>query len=125
MSAPSLRKAIDAKCRECGACGVGANWREHITCCPVTDCPLWHVRPLSKRMPSWLTRRSVETLPGTWRSLSMNDALKLIRNARVGAHQDSETLSCGGPVSSFGASGPNGPGERADSRGDVLRGGAP
>lgn len=46
----SLRKAIDAKCRDCiydPLSGLG-NWRQQVTGCTATDCPLYPVRPVSK-----------------------------------------------------------------------------
>ena len=45
----SLRKAIDAKCREClyDEC-VGQNWRKQTHACEITKCPLWPVRPKSR-----------------------------------------------------------------------------
>lgn len=43
----SLRKAIDAKCKECiydpiGGCG---KWREQVAACTSPCCPLFDVRP--------------------------------------------------------------------------------
>lgn len=45
----SLRKAINAKCRDCiyDPQGVG-NWRQQVTGCSSPACPLFLVRPLSK-----------------------------------------------------------------------------
>jgi len=46
----SLRKAIDAKCRECcydPTSGLGS-WRQQVEACPCTHCPLHNVR-LKKR----------------------------------------------------------------------------
>ena len=44
----SLRKAVNAKCRECiydpDAKGLGSALNQ-ITNCELTDCPLWSVRP--------------------------------------------------------------------------------
>ena len=74
MSGHSLRAAIDGKCRDCGACGAGANWREHVSCCPVTDCKLWRVRPLSKTAPAWLATRDAGALPAGWRKLPLEAA---------------------------------------------------
>ena len=46
---PSLRAAIDAKCKSCiydpGSRGLGA-WREQVAACSSTNCPLHPVRPL-------------------------------------------------------------------------------
>lgn len=48
-SRPSLRAAINAKCKECiYDCLSGAgNWREQVTACTSRTCPLYAVRPLS------------------------------------------------------------------------------
>lgn len=42
----SLRKSIDAKCKDCiydPVCG-GGTWREQIAQCSSVSCPLWPVR---------------------------------------------------------------------------------
>ena len=47
---PSMRKAIDAKCKECiydPLSGLGT-WRQQTHACPSTDCPLHELRPLSE-----------------------------------------------------------------------------
>lgn len=47
---PSLRKSIDAKCKDCtydDSNGLGT-WRQQTELCTVTRCPLWPVRPVSK-----------------------------------------------------------------------------
>ena len=44
----SLRKAIDDKCRDCIYDPASrGTWRQQVTICPQTDCPLWPIRPLS------------------------------------------------------------------------------
>lgn len=46
---PSLRKSIDAKCKDCTydeSNGLGT-WRQQTELCTVTRCPLWLVRPMS------------------------------------------------------------------------------
>jgi|GEM_PF-3712157 len=42
----SLRKPIDAKCRDCifDPCSGLGTWREQIAQCTALDCPLWPVR---------------------------------------------------------------------------------
>lgn len=43
---PSLRQAIDAKCRDCihdDQSGLGT-WREQVARCTCAACPLWPVR---------------------------------------------------------------------------------
>jgi len=44
----SLRQAINAKCRECifDRHGEG-NWKQQVTACSSTRCPLYTVRPTS------------------------------------------------------------------------------
>ena len=95
MKSQSLRSAIDGKCRDCGACDAGANWREHVSCCPVIDCPLWQVRPLSRYAPDWLASREADALPDGWCKLPMEQALAAMRNAPARTPRDSEKLSCG------------------------------
>lgn len=44
----SLRRAINAKCRDCihdPQAGQGT-WRQQVAACTCTSCPLWPVRPL-------------------------------------------------------------------------------
>ena len=46
----SLRKAIDAKCKDCifdEKSGLGT-WRQQTTACTSVDCSLYPVRPISK-----------------------------------------------------------------------------
>ena len=50
MNKHSLRDAINAKCKDCiydPLSGLGA-WREQVTACTATECPLYPVRPRSK-----------------------------------------------------------------------------
>lgn len=45
----SLRKAINDKCVDCIVDEeAGGTWRQQVTLCPSTDCPLYPVRPLSE-----------------------------------------------------------------------------
>lgn len=46
---PSLRRAINAKCRECiyDPRGGGGTWKQQVEACTATGCPLYPVRPLS------------------------------------------------------------------------------
>ena len=47
---PSLRRAIDAKCKSCTydpLSGLGT-WRQQVMACTIENCALWPVRPLSK-----------------------------------------------------------------------------
>lgn len=106
MSGHSLRAAIDRKCRDCGACDAGANWREHVSCCTVTDCALWPVRPLSKAAPDWLAKRDAGALPDDWRKLSMGAALALLRESRSSRPQDSQRPSRGDRAGQWRGNGP-------------------
>lgn len=48
---PSMRAAINAKCKDCihdPKAGLGA-WREQVEQCPCTGCPLYPLRPLSRK----------------------------------------------------------------------------
>lgn len=46
----SLRKAINAKCKECihDPKGGGGTWRQQVEACTDKRCPLYPVRPLSE-----------------------------------------------------------------------------
>lgn len=93
MSAPTLRSCIDTKCRECGGADGGARfWRVHVSACPVTDCPLWPVRPLARRnLPPWLASRNADDLPADFCALTTEEAIARIRSA--GALMDTETAT--------------------------------
>jgi hypothetical protein len=46
---PSMRKAINDKCKECiydPVSGPGT-WRQQVEACPCTSCPLFALRPVS------------------------------------------------------------------------------
>lgn len=92
---PSLRAAIDAHCRDCGACDAGTNWREHVSCCAAISCQLWPVRPLSRSAPPWIASRKPEDLPRGWRRLAFEDALSELRKAPPSSPHDTERLSRG------------------------------
>lgn len=85
MSGLSLRGAIDTKCRDCGGQDGGARfWRLHVSACPITDCPLWRVRPLtSENPPAWLSSRDPARLPGVWRTLTQGQAVALVRGVET------------------------------------------
>ena len=47
----SYKKAIGAKCKWCIYDPIErGNWREQVTMCTATDCPLWHCRPKVRRL---------------------------------------------------------------------------
>lgn len=47
---PSLREAIDAKCKDCifDECEPG-RWRQQVAACTCITCPLYPVRPLPRQ----------------------------------------------------------------------------
>ncbi len=50
MKGRSLRRAIDTKCRDCIFDPLArGNWRQQITLCSCTNCPLWEYRPVSRK----------------------------------------------------------------------------
>ena len=57
-----LRKAINDKCREClyDVVGGSGNWRQQITACTATTCPLFPVRPVSKPGSTRNRRRNIQ-----------------------------------------------------------------
>ena len=107
MTVRSLRGAIDAHCRDCGACDAGANWREHVSCCAALSCHLWPVRPLSRSAPAWLASRERDDLPIGWCKLSFADALSELRKAHLSGPHDAERLSCSAKQERSGAKGAN------------------
>ena len=50
MKRPSMRRAINEKCRECiyDPIGGNGNWRQQVEACTSPDCPLFALRPVSK-----------------------------------------------------------------------------
>ena len=90
MKMPSLRGAIDAKCRDCGGQEGGDRfWRLHTSACPVTACPLWNVRPIASRnVPAWLASRNPADLPDGFASLTTEAAISLIRGAEGVMHPE-------------------------------------
>ena len=47
---PSMRRAINAKCKECIYDPIGGNgtWRQQVEACTAPDCPLYPLRPVSR-----------------------------------------------------------------------------
>lgn len=46
---PSLRAPIDEYCKQCSYDETDAGtWRQQVTLCPSSECPLYPVRPLSQ-----------------------------------------------------------------------------
>jgi hypothetical protein len=50
LKRPSMRSAINAMCRQCIYDPVGGtgNWRQQVSACASTSCPLYPLRPMSK-----------------------------------------------------------------------------
>ena len=71
----SLRKAIDAKCRECiyDESSGGGNWRQQVTACTARTCPLFSVRPVS--VPKGLNRSQVLQDGQNEAAMEVDDAL--------------------------------------------------
>ena len=47
---PSMRQAINAMCKDCIFDPMGAgNWRQQVSACTTPTCPLFDLRPVSRR----------------------------------------------------------------------------
>ena len=60
----SLRKAVNAKCREClydPLSGLG-NWRQQVSACTSSECPLFPVRPKSRPHTERVSRGTVKAV---------------------------------------------------------------
>lgn len=72
----SLRKSIDAKCRDC-ICDETqpGTWREQIAACTSSRCPLWPVRaePHGGRMAN--PPRDPEKVTQEWLSMGLREAI--------------------------------------------------
>ena len=45
----SVRKAVNAKCKDCSwDPAAPGTWKVQIQCCPCIECPLWPIRPVSE-----------------------------------------------------------------------------
>lgn len=81
MNAPKTRgAAIASNCRDCiyDSAATGT-WREQVSVCPRTECPLWRFRPLSGNAPAWITSRNPADLPDGWTSLHHDEAIRRLR----------------------------------------------
>lgn len=76
---PTRGEAIAAKCRDClyddKASGT---WRQQVSACHQTDCPLWRVRPLAGGGPDCIRARDPSRLPDNWRDLSHEAAVGIV-----------------------------------------------
>ena len=76
---PTRGEAIAAKCRDClyddKASGT---WRQQVSACHLTDCPLWRVRPLAGGVPDFIGARDASRLPDDWRDLSHEEAVRIV-----------------------------------------------
>jgi hypothetical protein len=76
---PTRGEAIAAKCRDClyddKASGT---WRQQVSACNLTDCPLWRVRPLAGGVPDCIRARDASRLPDDWRDLSQEEAVGIV-----------------------------------------------
>lgn len=78
--AVSPRQVIAAKCRDCiYHSSNGGTWREQTALCTVFSCPLWGMRPLPAKAPSWITSRNSADLPDGWVTLEHDKALHQLR----------------------------------------------
>ena len=67
---PTRDEAIALKCRDCVHDEAAAGtWRQQVTACHLTACPLWRFRPLAGGIPAWVKARDPRQLPPDWRSL--------------------------------------------------------
>lgn len=80
MTRPSLRTAIDRKCKECiyDPLAPGA-WREQVEACSSSNCALHAVRPLSIK------------------SKKTRNVARVVRSAPLGS-VTAETPTCGGEI---------------------------
>lgn len=64
----SLRKAIDAKCKDCiyDPKSGGGTWREQIAQCSCSDCPLWPYRTAPRSGPYSNPPRDSGVLTRDW-----------------------------------------------------------
>lgn len=73
----SLRKSIDAKCKDClydPECG-GGTWRQQIAKCSSIGCPLWPVRPAPRPgSPLADCPRDPQGVSKEWLSRAVDDA---------------------------------------------------
>ncbi len=76
---PTRGEAIALKCRDCvhDEAAVGT-WRQQISACHLTACPLWRFRPLAGGVPAWISTRDPKQLPPDWGSLPHEAAIAIL-----------------------------------------------
>lgn len=81
---PSLRLAIDAKCKSCiyDPFGGGGTWREQVQACSSANCPLHPVRPISVKAQN----RAVESLGGLIGVVTPQSASEPLHGAGLAAN---------------------------------------
>lgn len=73
---PSLRAAIDLKCKGCcydAKCG-GGTWREQVAQCASVSCPLWPVRPAPTQGRFANPYRDPSAVPREWVTMPVGSA---------------------------------------------------
>jgi hypothetical protein len=61
---PSMRAAINAKCRDCIVDDLEpGNWRQQVTACTSEDCALHPLRPMSESRPKSGPQSTEEAKP--------------------------------------------------------------
>ena len=85
---PTRGEAIAAKCRDCIYDDKAAGtWRQQVTACHLTACPLWRFRPLAGGVPAWISARDPKRLPPDWHTLPHEAAIGIL-SGKVAASPD-------------------------------------
>ena len=81
MTATKTRgQAIAAYCKACiHDAAASGNWKEQVSVCPATDCPLWQFRPVGSAAPAWIKSHDPADLPKDWLTVPQADAVARIR----------------------------------------------
>lgn len=97
MNAPKTRSAaIAANCRDCiHDPAASGTWREQVSICALTACPLWRFRPLSSNAPAWIKSRNPDDLPQGWGALHHDEAIRRLR-ASIDAKADGCAVQANG-----------------------------
>jgi hypothetical protein len=85
---PTRGEAIALKCRDCVHDDAAAGtWRQQVTACHLTACPLWRFRPLAGGVPAWISARDPKRLPPDWHTLPHEAAIGIL-SGKVAASPD-------------------------------------